>query len=90
MTALVLILISAACLALEDPTDDPVKDVVWKDVWTTTPGKPGCTFRKAPNYDSKAAYDDGSCGNDSGHNVNCGSCGATRTACRLYNYNYRL
>ena len=34
--ALVCIVISAACLGLEDPTDptgDPAKDVMWKDVW---------------------------------------------------------
>ena len=83
--ALGCILASAACLGLEDPTEDPVKDVIINQWWRKLPGRPGCTFEAASNYDPEAEYDDGTCDIE----IYCGTCADTKEACRLYSFFYR-
>lgn len=86
LIALGCILASSASLGLVDPTNDPVKDVIINERWTKIPGKPGCTYETASNYDPEAEYDDGSCE----LSIHCGVCGEAKMACRIYSFSYRL
>lgn len=80
------ILVSALCLGLVDPKDDPAADVIINERWKILPGKPGCTNQAASNYNPEAEYDDGTCDLQ----LHCGTCTGSKQACRIYSFSYRL